>query len=32
MVTTLPRTHLVYFPLQSGSNDSLQLLIMAPTR
>ena len=25
-----PRTHLVYFPLQSGSNGGPQLLIMAP--
>jgi DNA-binding beta-propeller fold protein YncE len=25
-----PRTHLVYFPLQSGSNGRPQLLIMAP--
>jgi len=25
-----PRTHLVYFPLQSGSNGKPQLLIMAP--
>jgi DNA-binding beta-propeller fold protein YncE len=25
-----PRTHLVYFPLQSGSNGQPQLLIMAP--
>jgi DNA-binding beta-propeller fold protein YncE len=25
-----PRTHLVYFPLQSGSTGSPQLLIMAP--
>jgi DNA-binding beta-propeller fold protein YncE len=27
-----PRTHLVYFPLQSGSNGKPQLLIMAPHR
>jgi len=26
-----PHTHLVYFPLQSGSNGKPQLLIMAPT-
>jgi hypothetical protein len=26
-----PRTHLVYFPLQSGSNGKAQLLIMAPS-
>ena len=26
-----PRTHLVYFPLQSGSNGKPQLLIMAPS-
>jgi hypothetical protein len=25
-----PRTHLVYFPLESGSNGKPQLLIMAP--
>jgi DNA-binding beta-propeller fold protein YncE len=25
-----PRTHLVYFPLQSGSNGKAQLLVMAP--
>jgi DNA-binding beta-propeller fold protein YncE len=26
-----PRTHLVYFPLQSGSTGSPQLLVMKPT-
>jgi hypothetical protein len=26
-----PGTHLVYFPLQSGSNGQPQLLIMRPT-
>ena len=26
-----PRTHLVYVPLQSGSNGKAQLLIMAPS-
>ena len=26
-----PRTHLVYFPLQSGSTGKPQLLIMAPS-